>query len=326
MNPIKPMLAISGKPFTTQGWIFEPKIDGTRCIAHISKDGVMLQNRRLVDITYRYPELETALAGSGDLILDGEISVFFEGRPDFSALAMREHQLHTMRIDYLSKADPASYIVFDILGVDGKTIIETPLSERKKILKEELPEDKLISIIDYFPRNGEAYYKAAVMMGLEGIMGKREASVYRPGIRSSDWIKIKKSLTVDLVVGGYIQGKGNREAHFGGLLVGAYDSEKLIYVGRVGSGFSEKELELITESFVSALKSPFSNPPSTPGIIWLKPNMVVEVTAMEVTHNGHLRAPVFVRLRDDKEPKDCLLEQIRARDLSKGGLVYYKKR
>jgi DNA ligase D-like protein (predicted ligase) len=306
------MLAISGKSFTSQGWIFEPKIDGTRCIAHILDGEVMLQNRRLVDITYRYPELEASLARAGDLIVDGEIAVFSDGRPDFSALAEREHQLHTMRIDYLSKADPANYIVFDILSMDGKTIIGTPLFERKKILKEELPEDDLISIIDYFPRNGEAYYKAAVMMGLEGIMGKREASAYQPGIRSSDWIKIKKCLTADLVVGGYIPGKGNREAHFGGLLVGAYDSEKLIYAGRVGSGFSEKELELITESFVSALESPFSNPPSTPGVIWLKPNMVVEVMAMEVTHDGHLRAPVFVRMRDDKEPKDCLLEQIRA--------------
>jgi DNA ligase D-like protein (predicted ligase) len=312
MNPIKPMLAISGKPFTSQGWIFEPKMDGTRCIAHISEGKVMLQNRRLVDITYRYPELEASLAGAGDLILDGEIAVFSDGRPDFSALAEREHQLQKMRIDYLSKADPASYIVFDIISVDGKMIIETPLSERKKILKEEVPENNLISIIDYFSMNGEAYYKAAVMMGLEGIMGKREASTYQPGIRSSDWIKIKKSLTADLVVGGYIPGKGNREAHFGGLLLGAYDLEKLIYVGRVGSGFSEKELELITESFVSALKSPFSNPPSTPGVIWLKPNMVVEVMAMEVTHDGHLRAPVFVRMRDDKEPKDCLLEQIKA--------------
>jgi bifunctional non-homologous end joining protein LigD len=312
MNPIKPMLAISGKPFTSQGWIFEPKIDGTRCIAHISKNGVLLQNRRLIDITYRYPELERSLARAGDLILDGEIAVFSEGRPDFSALATREHQLHTMRIDYLSKADPASYVVFDILSVDGKMIIGTPLFERKKILKEELPEDNLISIIDYFPRNGESYYKAAVMMGLEGIMAKREASVYQPGIRSADWIKIKMRLTADLVVGGCIPGKGHREAHFGGLLVGAYDSDRLIYVGRVGSGFSEKELELITESFVSAPKSPFFNPPSTPGVIWLKPNMVVEVTAMEVTHDDHLRAPVFVRMRDDKEPTDCLMEQIRA--------------
>jgi DNA ligase D-like protein (predicted ligase) len=310
MNPIKPMLAVAGKPFTAEGWIFEPKIDGTRCIAHVSNDAVVLQNRRLIDITYRYPELEESLARSGELILDGEIAVFSDGRPDFSALAEREHQIQKKKIDYLSKAIPASYIVFDILSVKGKNKMDLFLSERKKILKEELQEDDLISIIDYFPQEGETYYKAAAKIGLEGIMGKRVASTYQPGIRSSDWIKIKKTLTADLVVGGYIPGNGNRVAHFGGLLVGAYDLGKLIYVGRVGSGFSEKELEFITRSFVPAQQPPFFNPPSTPGITWLEPNMVVEVRAMEVTHDGHLRAPVFIRIRYDKDPKDCLREQL----------------
>ena len=117
---------------------------------------------------------------------------------------------------------------------------------------------------------------------------------------------------MDMVVGGYIPGKGNREPFFGGLLVGVYDKGNLVYIGRVGSGFSEKELETVTKSFQPVSMSPFSNPPPTPGVIWLKPEIVVEVTAMEVTHDRHLRAPVFLRLRDDKEPLDCLLEQIRA--------------
>lgn len=310
MNLIKPMLAVAGKPFTSEGWIFEPKIDGTRCIAHVSKDGVLLQNRRLIDITYRYPEIESSLDGAKDLILDGEISVFSNGRPDFSALAIREHQLHKKKIDYLSKAVPASYIVFDIIGLKGKTIMELPLCQRKKILKEELQENDSVTIVDYLPREGDSYFKAAVKMGLEGIMAKRDASSYQPGARSPDWIKIKKGLTVDLVVGGYIAGKGNRKAHFGGLLVGAYDLGKLIYVGRVGSGFSEQELELITESFSLSMKSPFSNPPFTPEVTWLEPNMVVEVAALQVTSDRHLRAPVFIRIRADKEPKDCLLEQL----------------
>ncbi len=304
------MLAVAGKPFTSPGWIFEPKIDGTRCIAHVSKEGVVLQNRRLIDITYRYPELEESLARSEALILDGEICVFSEDRPNFSALAEREHQSQKKKIDYLSKAMPASYVVFDILTVKGKNIMEVSLFERKEIINEELQEDDLVSIIDYFPQEGETYYKAAAKIGLEGIMGKREASTYQPGIRSSDWVKIKRSLTADLVVGGYIPGKGNREAHFGGLLVGAYDLGKLVYVGRVGSGFSQRELEYVTQSFEKSLQSPFSNPPTTPEVIWLKPNIVVEVTAMEVTHDGHLRAPVFIKIRDDKDPMDCLLEQL----------------
>jgi DNA ligase D-like protein (predicted ligase) len=312
MKPIKPMLAVSGKPFSARGWIFEPKIDGTRCIAHIRNGVVLLQNRRLVDITYRYPEVAKSLAKGSDCVLDGEIAVLTGVRPDFSALAMREHQTRKMKIDYLSEAQLASYIVFDILRSGDEDVMNKPLTERKKILKEELEEDDIISIIDYFPEKGEAYFGAAVKLGLEGIMGKKESSVYRPGIRSSDWIKIKRSLTVDMVVGGYIPGKGNRESFFGGLLVGAYDQGKLIYVGRVGSGFSEKELETVTKSFQPVSKSPFSNPPPTTGVVWLKPEVVVEVTAMEVTHDGHLRAPVFLRLRDDKDSLDCLMEQMRA--------------
>lgn len=310
MKPIKPMLAVSGKPFSARGWSFEPKIDGTRCIAQVRDGEVFLQNRRLVDITYRYPELARSLAKGSDCILDGEIAVLTGVRPDFSALAMREHQTRKMKIDYLSEVQLASYIVFDILRVAGEDVMSKPLTERKKILKEELEEDDVVSIIDSFPEKGETYFRAAVKLGLEGIMAKKESSVYQPGIRSSDWIKIKRSLTVDMVVGGYIPGKGNREQFFGGLLVGAYDQGNLVYVGRVGSGFSEKELETVTKSFKPVSESPFSNPPPTTGVVWLKPEIVVEVTAMEVTHDGHLRAPVFLRLRDDKEPLDCLMDQI----------------
>jgi DNA ligase D-like protein (predicted ligase) len=310
MKPIKPMLAVSGKPFSAKGWIFEPKIDGTRCIAHVRNWTVLLQNRRLVDITYRYPEIVGSLAKGSYCVLDGEIAVLTNGRPDFSALAMREHQTRKMKIDYLSMAQLASYIVFDLLCADAKDAMDNPLIERKKILKEELREDDIVSVIDFFPEKGEAYFKAAVRLGLEGIMGKKESSAYQPGIRSSDWIKIKRSLTVDMVVGGYIPGKGNRESFFGGLLVGAYDQGKLVYVGRVGSGFSEKELEAVTKSFQPVSISPFSKSPPTSRVIWLKPEIVVEVTAMEVTHDVHLRAPVFIRIRDDKEPRDCLLEQI----------------
>ena len=312
MKPIKPMLAISGKPFSAKGWTFEPKIDGTRCIAHVHNGVILLQNRRLVDITYRYPEIVKSLAKGSDCILDGEIAVLTGVLPDFSALAMREHQTRKMKIDYLSEAQLASYIVFDILSFGGDEVMDKPLTERKKILNEELEEDDVVSIIDSFPEDGEAYFRATVKLGLEGIMAKKESSAYRPGIRSSDWIKIKRSLTVDMVVGGYIPGKGNRESFFGGLLVGAYDQGNLVYVGRVGSGFSEKELETVTKSFQPVSKSPFSNPPTTTGVIWLKPEIVVEVTAMEVTHDGHLRAPVFLRLREDKEPQDCLMDQMRA--------------
>ncbi len=310
MDPVKPMLAVSGKPFNREGWIFEPKIDGTRCIAAVSKD-VRLQNRRLVDISYRYPELVAALAlAAPQCVLDGEVTVFVKGRPNFRALAERDHQNEKIKIEYLSSAMPVSYVVFDILYANGENLMDQPLRERKRILQEKLQESEIVTIADSFPEKGEDYFQAALKMGIEGVVAKRLESFYNPGTRSRDWVKIKKSLKLDLVVGGYIPGKGDREPYFGGLLTGAYSHGQLVYIGRVGSGFTEDELQEITSDFSPRIQSPFSNPPATPGVKWVEPNLVVQVTALEVTHDGSLRAPVFLRSRDDKDPQECTLDQL----------------
>ena len=310
MDPVKPMLAVSGQPFNKAGWIFEPKIDGTRCITAVAKD-VRLQNRRLVDITYRYPEVAGALAQAArECVLDGELTVFVQGRPSFRALAARDHQVESMKIEYLSRAMPVSYVVFDILYANGKSVMDLPLRERKVILHEVLQESEIVSIVDSFPEKGEDYFQAAQKMGIEGVVAKRLDSQYLPGIRSSDWIKIKKSLTIDLVVGGYIPGNGDREQYFGGLLMGAYDHGQLVYVGRVGSGFALAELQEITSHFLPRIQSPFSNPPPTVDVKWVEPSLVVQVTALEVTHDGHLRAPVFMRTRNDKDPQECTMDQL----------------
>ena len=314
MNPIKPMLAVSGQPFNREGWIFEPKIDGTRCIAS-AKKRVLLSNRRLADITYRYPELASALASlQGECVLDGEITVFRKGIPSFRSLAERDHQNDPIKIDYLSRAMPASYVVFDILSLDGESLIHLPLKERKRILfrelEAELKDSETLTLIDSFPEKGEDYFQAALKMGIEGVVGKRLESLYLPGIRSQDWVKIKKSLKLDLVVGGYIPGKGDRLPYFGGLLLGACSQGKLVYISRVGSGFTEEELQDITGRFSPTEMPPFSNPPATAGVVWIEPKMVVQVTALERTHDGGLRAPVFLRMRDDKEPEECTLDQL----------------
>lgn len=311
MKPIKPMLAVSGKPFSSKGWIFEPKIDGTRCIAS-AMNGLVLRNRRFVDITFRYPELTETLRAASGCVFDGEIAVFSDGRPDFSALSEREHQMQKLRIDYLSKAKPASFVVFDILFAQGKSVMDRPLAERKKILEQELVESEQVTAIDYFPEKGEDYFQAALKVGIEGVMAKREDSRYQPGVRSPDWVKIKKQIKLDLVVGGYLKGKGSRAPYFGGLLLGAYRSGQLFFVGRVGSGFSEKELQMIWGDFEPVPEPPFSNPPRMPGLVWLKPKAVVQVAAMEVTEGGCLRAPVFLRMRDDKDPQECTLDQMKA--------------
>ena len=246
----------------------------------------------------RYPEITKALKESaGDCILDGEMTVFSKGVPSFASLAVRDQQVDGIRIDYLSKALPAVYIVFDILYKGQENLMNLPLIERKSILQQELQESDFITIIGYLEEDGEAYLKAVLEKGLEGVMAKRTASTYQPGVRSHDWIKIKKQLTLDLVVGGYIPGQGQRKSFFGGLLLGAYDSGKLIYTGRVGSGFSQKDLEEIYNEFDASDDSPFSNSPTTKDVKWLKPKLVVEVVALEVSKRRHLRAPVFLRRR-----------------------------
>jgi len=272
---------------------------------------VHLYNRRGLDITYRYPELEQALAGScTGCILDGEITVFAEGKPSFHSLAQRDHQSEKLRIDYLSQALPASYVVFDMLYAGGSSLLDLPLQERKQLLPQQLQESENVSIIDFYPARGKDYFSAALKMGIEGAMAKRQASPYQPGKRSQDWIKIKKSLKLDLVVGGYIPGKGERSPYFGGLLLGAYERGLLYFVGRVGSGFTEAELAEITGSLVQRDSPPFTNPPATPEVRWTEPLMVVQVSALEVTEDGHLRAPVFLRRREDKVPEECELSQL----------------
>jgi ATP-dependent DNA ligase len=246
------------------------------------------------------------------------MAVFSEGIPDFASLAIREQQSKSMRIDYLSKAMPANFIVFDMLFEGEDNLMNLPLLERKAILKQELQETDFVTIIDYLPKDGEAYFKAALQKGLEGIMAKRAASTYQPGVRSRDWLKIKRHTTLDLVVGGYTPGSGQRKPFFGALLLGAYDSGKLRFTGKVGSGFSFEDLEEISKEFKPLKESPFTQTPFMRGAKWLKPELVVEIEAMEVTKKGHLRAPVYLRKRTDKAPDECTIDQLQLEEHKSG--------
>ncbi|MDD1678064.1 MAG: non-homologous end-joining DNA ligase [Methanomicrobiales archaeon] len=312
MELIAPMLAVRGEPFTRKGWIFEPKFDGTRCIAHLSADRIFLQNRRMSDISGRYPDLIAALreAVPNDCVLDGEIIVFSGGKVDFHALQRREQQQRKLRIDILSQKYPATYIVFDILFSGGENIMHLPLNMRKKLLAQHIGENDRVVVIDYLEESGETYFRAARKKGLEGIMGKREGAPYQPGVRSRDWVKIKREVEFDLVVGGFTKGEGWRSPLFGALVVGAYRNNDLVYVGRVGSGFSTEEFDRILKMLHPVEKSPFDPAPDLDEVIWVRPTLVVEVRAMEVTHGGRLRAPVYLRIRPDKPPSQCTYDEI----------------
>ncbi|TLZ72755.1 MAG: hypothetical protein E6K10_01715 [Methanobacteriota archaeon] len=184
---IHPMLAVlQEEPFDSEDHIFELKWDGTRALGFVSPDGtVRFQNRRLYDITYRYPEIHPDVGGH-KAILDGEIVVMREGRPSFMGLQDREHASSKFTIHLRSKESPATYVVFDILYLDGKELVTLPLMERKGILRDTVTTSDRVTLSDYIEREGVAYYRAVLDRGLEGIIVKRKASRYAIGRRTKE--------------------------------------------------------------------------------------------------------------------------------------------
>lgn len=311
-EPVRPMLAVAGKPFSADGWLFEPKFDGIRCIASIYKGKVILRNRRLSLITAAFPEIVEALldAVATDCILDGELLIIREGKPDVSAIQKRMFVDSYLRARLLARTSPSQYIVFDILTRDDKLLISYPLRERKKILDEILRQNKSIVPTRYIEKSGEMYFEAAQRNGFEGVVAKRLDSPYLPGVRSAQWVKFRKSTGFDLVVGGYTAGRGKRKATFGALLLGAYAPDgAFVYVGRAGSGYSQEEAAILCSRMKKTDSPVFSNPPKEPEARWTLPEIVVEVKALEVTHHNSMRFPVFLRMRHDKSPRECTLDQ-----------------
>ena len=307
---IHPMLAtLQPEPFDSDDHIFELKWDGTRALGFLAPDGkVRFQNRRLYDITYRYPELHPDVGGH-KAILDGEIVVMREGRPSFMGLQDREHASSPFTIRLRSKESPATYVVFDILYLDGKELLGLPLMERKEILKATVRTSERVTLSDYIEREGRAYYAAIIERGLEGIIVKRKESRYALGRRTRDWLKVKKRETIDAVVCGLTEGEGVREDTFGSLILGVYDGPAMRYIGRVGTGFSDDlRRDLLRRSEALRSERPFANEPdmTEPVKFWMRPGLVVEARYLELTPDGMIRAPSFGRIREDKRPEECV--------------------
>lgn len=315
---IKPMLAEISKPFDDEDFLFELKFDGTRTIAYINKDKkeVRFLNRRGIWFEDRYPEMKELWKDveAKQVILDGELVVFKEGKPDFYLLAEREHVASKTRAEILSKLNPATLIVFDILHLDGKDLVDFPLIERKKILEKIVKESNRVLISTHIIGEGKKFFEEVKAKGLEGIMAKRLNSTYQIGKRSKDWLKIKALNSLDAIICGYTLGEGKREKYFGALILGVWHEGKLRYLGRVGTGWKEKDLEELAQKLkkIEIEKNPFDVFKEEPAIIekikWVEPKLVCEVKFLELTEDFKLRAPSFVRLRDDKLPEECLLE------------------
>ena len=289
------------------GWEYEIKWDGYRIVARVAGGEAVLRSRKDQDYSQRFANVAKELVKAvktPDCVVDGEVCALDEeGRPSFSA--MQQGKAGT----------PIVYYVFDLLEVEGEPIIELPLSERRARLKKLLDgRNRTIQFSQGFD-DGEALYRAAQEQRLEGIMGKRFDSRYFPGRRSRDWLKYKTHGEQELVVAGYTRGKGRREWSFGSLVLATNGPEGLQWAGNVGTGFDDAEQERLLKKLkpLERKSSPFPSPPKMPRIrkgdvVWVEPKLVAEVSFAEWTHDGRLRAPVYLGLRTDKDASEVRRE------------------
>ncbi len=316
---IHPMLATSvEKPFDDPEWLFEIKWDGYRAIAFITKGKVRLVSRNQNDLTAQYPELQNLAASikAETAILDGEIAALDEdGRSSFSLMQQRTGIRERGRRTASRPDIPVLYFVFDLLYLDGYDLRRLPLERRKTILAEITDVSGNVRYSDHFPQ-GKALFDVAKRKGLEGILAKRRDSFYEER-RTQAWLKIKITQTLDCVVGGYTDPEGSR-AYFGSVVLGLYDKNgELIHVGQAGTGFDQAMLKQIWQQLKTrqTTRSPFPHGvEALREVHWVKPELVAEIKFSEWTHASaeggmKLRAPVFLALRKDKDPKECVFQQ-----------------
>ncbi len=305
---LAPMLAESGDaPFNRADWMWEPKLDGYRVLAFVSEQGVKLRSRRGLDLAAAFPALTAELAAQcvSGMILDGEIVAFdASGKPSFGALQNRV-QLKTERdIAAADRTAPVVFSCFDILYFAGVDLRRSPYSDRRRYLAQCLLPSPLVQLV-HAHEDGVALHAAALANGFEGVVGKRKDSRYEAGRRSASWLKVKSTKSGEFVVGGYTKGKGSRAA-LGALLIGYRDRGKLRFASHVGSGFDVESLALMKARLdpLRTSECPFAEQPVLNGpTVWVEPKVVVEVKFQNWTDDGSLRAPVFLRMRDDVDPK-----------------------
>ena len=296
--------------FDDPSWLFELKVDGFRAVAAKEGARAAIHYRRGADATAIFPDLAKALLSLPyeHVVFDGEIAVLDEqGRPAFQRLQRRALLTAPLDVARAAAALPASLFVFDLLGFGDFDLRPLPLLQRKQILQRLLPPLGPLRYIDHVEGQGRALFASIRELGLEGIVAKRKDSIYRGG-RFRDWVKVRIDKTSDFVVVGYTQGEGSRSG-LGALHVAQHQPGGLVYAGRVGGGFSEKELTQ-AQALLQDLKitrPPCIGPiPTGPGHTWCKPSLVVEVRYKEVTEDGLLRQPTFLRFRDDKTTEECV--------------------
>ncbi len=309
---IAPMLCtLTEEYFSDPQWIFERKLDGVRVLAYKQGPEVRLYSRNRILQNSAYPEVVEAVGRqpADDLILDGEVVAFSGKQTSFSLLQGR-----------LGLQDPDAarargididYYVFDILHLDGYSLRDRSLLERKAALKHLLATDRTVRFTEHRLEKGERFLATACESGWEGLIAKRASSSYEPGQRSRDWLKFKCSQGQEFVIAGYTDPQGSRQA-FGALLLGYFDDEgQLHYAGKVGTGFDDRELAKLGARFkrLARMKQPFNTLPlDEPDAHWLKPELVAQIGFTEWTRDGKLRHPRFLGLRTDKPARQVVKE------------------
>ena len=306
---LAPMLASDAdEPSPQPGWFHEPKLDGYRVVVFIAGGKATLRSRNGLDLTASFPALAGELGQQPvqPMVLDGEIVGFENGRPSFNAMQKRSQLTTEREIAEAEQTHPAVFYAFDILHLLGMNLRGAAYEDRRRYLNQclfPLPHVQPV----HTETNGYALYQASIAAGLEGIVSKKADSIYEPGRRSRHWLKVKAVQTAELVIGGFTAGEGHRRAGFGALLLGFWDEHaKLRYAGHVGSGFNDRTLAEIRKRLDSLkiAQSPFPTKPDLHApTTWVQPSLVAEVQYHEWTPSGTLRAPVFLRLRDDVDAK-----------------------
>lgn len=318
---LEPMLAtLESRAFDDDGWVFEPKWDGVRAISECS-DEVRIISRNKLDITAAYPELRTLSDQlvAIDAILDGEIVAMEDGRPSFERLQSRMHVRDQRQIKRLMSTTPVTYVVFDLLYLDGRDLTARPLEERRAALEQVVVPTDNLQVSTSIHARGEALFEAARKSRLEGIVAKRLGSRYHGGKRSRDWLKIKTVLEADVVVAGWTPGEGSRSGKVGALVVGVYEADALMFCGSVGTGFTDKKLEEVfqlldglgTDSSAFDRSQLAKARAQVKSANWVRPELVAVVEFRELTGGNKLRAPSFKGFRQDKLPEACTLEDLR---------------
>jgi bifunctional non-homologous end joining protein LigD len=319
-QPMLATLAGAEELPTGKDWVFEVKWDGYRALAYVRGGEATLVSRNGNDLTGRFPTVAKELAKAvktPDCVLDGEVCALDEqGRPSFSAMQQAK------------PGTPIVYEVFDLLELDGEPLVDLPLRERRRRLEALLDRrNRTVRFSEAF-EDGKALLEAAKQQGLEGIIAKRLDSPYRQGKRTREWLKIKTHGRQEFVIAGYTKGQGRRSGRFGSLVLGVWRGDELSYVGNVGTGFTDKDIDELLAKLrpLEQKASPFPVVPKMPkvkkdDVVWVKPELVTEVEFVQWTHDGRLRAPSFQGLRDDKSAREVRREEPLPPVISKGKRV-----